>query len=203
MTQPLVLIVDDNELNRKLARDVLRASGIDTVEAGDGAEAIELARTRLPDVILLDLRLPDLDGGEALRRLRAEPATTDIPVVAVTALAGARDALLEAGFDDYIEKPIDAVAFPDQVRSFTAAGRLAPPATGREAPWTALVTPDTIVGIRRSKEANGMRKLVYLAAFAALAVALQTGGGGSATASSARRRRPNGRPISTRSIRSR
>ena len=121
MTQPLILIVDDNELNRKLARDVLGAAGLETLEAASGREAIELARARLPDVILLDLRLPDLDGGEALRRLQAEPATARIPVVAVTALAGARAALLEAGFAGYIEKPIDAVAFPHQVRSYAGA----------------------------------------------------------------------------------
>ena len=78
-------------------------------------------------MILLDLRLPDLDGSEALRRLRAEPATAHIPVVAVTALTGARAALLEAGFDGYIEKPIDAVAFPHQVRSFTGAGEAGTP----------------------------------------------------------------------------
>ncbi len=85
MTAPVVLIVDDSDLNRKLARDVLRASGLATLEAASGEEAIELARARLPDVILMDLRLPDLDGTEAVRRLEAHPATARIPVVAVTA----------------------------------------------------------------------------------------------------------------------
>ena len=122
MTAPVVLIADDSDLNRKLARDVLRASGLATLEAASGEEAIELARARLPDVILMDLRLPDLDGTEAVRRLKAHPATARIPVVAVTAVTGARTALLEAGFAGYIEKPIDAVAFPRQVRSFTGAG---------------------------------------------------------------------------------
>ena len=64
----------------------------------------------------MDLRLPDLDGGEALRRLKAEPATAHIPVVALTAVTGAREALLEAGFAGYVEKPIDVLEFPDQVR---------------------------------------------------------------------------------------
>ena len=127
MTAPVVLIVDDSDLNRKLARDVLRAAGLDTLEAASGEEAIDLARVRLPDVILMDLRLPDLDGGEAVRRLRALPATASIPVVAVTAVTGARDALLEAGFAGYIEKPIDTVAFPRQVRSFTDAGEAGTP----------------------------------------------------------------------------
>ena len=97
MTPPVVLIVDDNELNRKLARDVLRAAGLDTLEAASGEEAIGLAREQLPDLVLMDLRLPDLDGTEALRRLRAEPATAHIPVVALTALSGARDGAPRGG----------------------------------------------------------------------------------------------------------
>jgi len=115
---PLVLIVDDNDLNRKLARDVLRASGLETIEASTGEDAIAIARTRLPDVILMDLRLPDLDGTGALLRLKASRATAEIPVVAMTAVQGARETLLEAGFSGYIEKPIDAVAFPDEVSRF-------------------------------------------------------------------------------------
>jgi two-component system, cell cycle response regulator DivK len=117
MTPPLVLIVDDNDLNRKLARDVLRASGLETIEAASGEDAIAIARKRLPDVILMDIRLPDLDGTEALLRLNANPATAGIPVIAMTALEGAREPLLEAGFSGYIEKPIDALEFPEQVRS--------------------------------------------------------------------------------------
>jgi two-component system, cell cycle response regulator DivK len=132
MTPPLVLIVDDNDLNRKLARDVLRTAGLDTVEAANGEEAIALALEQLPDLILMDLRLPDLDGSEALRRLRAEPATAHSMVVALTALRGARDALLGAGFDDCLEKPIDAVAFPGQVRSFIGRRREAGTPDGRE-----------------------------------------------------------------------
>jgi two-component system cell cycle response regulator DivK len=118
MTPLVVLIVDDDARNRKLARDVLALAGIETLEAARGEDAIELARERLPDLVLMDLRLPDLDGGEALRRLRADPAVAGIPVVAVTAVAGARDALLEAGFDGYLEKPIDVQELPAQVRRF-------------------------------------------------------------------------------------
>lgn len=116
MTTPVVLVVDDDPLNRKLARDVLRAAGFDTLEAARGQEALALARERLPDVVLLDLRLPDLDGIETLRRLKADPAAGGIPVVALTAVAGARDALLHAGFDGYLEKPIDVEALPAEVR---------------------------------------------------------------------------------------
>lgn len=121
MTPLFVLIVDDNDLNRKLARDVLHASGLETIEAANGEEALAIARARLPDVILMDIRLPDLDGTQALLLLKENRATAGIPVIAMTALKGARETLLEAGFSGYIEKPIDAVEFPGQVRSF--AGR--------------------------------------------------------------------------------
>ena len=117
---PLVLIVDDNEKNRKLARDVLRAAGLRTLEAGRGDEAICVATDNRPDVILLDLRLPDMNGTEVARQLRNRTGTGGIPVVALTASAYAwsSDRLLAAGFDGYLQKPIDVRAFPDQVRDF-------------------------------------------------------------------------------------
>jgi len=117
---PLVLIVDDNDRNRKLARDVLRMAGLRTLEAATAAEGIAIASEHLPDVILMDLRLPDLDGTGAARLLRAEPRTARIPVVAMTALAlDARDDwLLDAGFAGSIVKPIDVDEFPDVVRRF-------------------------------------------------------------------------------------
>ena len=117
---PLVLIVDDNEKNRKLARDVLRAAGLRTLEAGRGDEAISVATDNRPDVILLDLRLPDMNGTEVARQLRSGRGTGGIPVVALTASAYAwsSDRLLAAGFDGYLQKPIDVRAFPDQVRGF-------------------------------------------------------------------------------------
>ncbi len=119
---PLVLIVDDNDRNRKLARDVLRVTGFRTLEAGSAKEAIALAVAMLPDLILMDLRLPDLEGTEAARRLRASPPTSDIPVVAMSSLPldPSDDWLLEAGFAGQIPKPIDIDAFPDRVRSFCA-----------------------------------------------------------------------------------
>ena len=121
---PLVLIVDDNDRNRKLTVDVLRAARFRTLEAVTAAEGIALASERLPDVILMDLRLPDLDGTEAARTLRAEPRTSRIPVVAVTALPlDARDDwLVAAGFAGYVVKPIDIDAFPDVVRGFCGLG---------------------------------------------------------------------------------
>jgi two-component system cell cycle response regulator DivK len=117
---PLVLIVDDNERNRKLAREVLRAAGLRTLEAATGGEAIALAGQRRPDVILLDLRLPDMEGTDVARGLRGGAETARIPVVALSAsvYAGGSDRLLAAGFDGYLQKPIDVRAFPEQVRRF-------------------------------------------------------------------------------------
>ena len=117
---PLVLIVDDSEKNRKLARDVLRAGGLRTIEASDGNEALAVAAASLPDVILLDLRLPDMDGWEVARALRDSVRTRRIPVVALSALrsGGDHDALSADGFAGFLEKPIDVRAFPGQVRSY-------------------------------------------------------------------------------------
>ena len=121
---PLVLIVDDNNRNRKLAGDVLRLAQFRTLEAGTAAEGIALASEHLPDVILMDLRLPDLDGLEAARVLRAEPRTARIPVVAVTALRldADDDWVFEAGFAGYVVKPIDIDGFPEVIRQFCARG---------------------------------------------------------------------------------
>jgi two-component system, cell cycle response regulator DivK len=116
----LVLIVDDNEKNMKLARDVLRLGGFRTVEATTGGESISLAVEHLPDVILMDIRLPDMDGTAAAQRIKGDPRTAAIPIVALTSLAmkGDREVLLAAGFDGYLEKPISVREFPEQVRSF-------------------------------------------------------------------------------------
>ena len=122
MTPLVVLIVDDDARNRKLARDVLGLAGFETCEATSGERAIAVAFERLPDVILMDIRLPDLDGNEVLRHLKADLATACIPVVALTALTGAREALLEAGFSGYIEKPIDVREFAADVRRHCPAG---------------------------------------------------------------------------------
>ena len=117
---PLVLIVDDNERNLKLHRDVLRADGLRTLEATTGAEAIDLATTHAPDLILMDLGLPDMDGTDAARALAEHPRTAQIPVVALTSLRleDAGDRLRNAGFAGYLEKPISVVDFPAQVRGY-------------------------------------------------------------------------------------
>ena len=119
---PLVLIVDDNQKNLKLARDVLRAAGLRTLEAESGAEGMALAAKHLPDVILMDLRLPDMDGTDAARALRSAARTARIPVVALSALPieSNGDWFLAAGFAGYLEKPISVGEFPDQVRRYCA-----------------------------------------------------------------------------------
>jgi two-component system cell cycle response regulator DivK len=116
----LVLIVDDNEMNLRLARDVLRFAGLRTIEATTGAEGVRLAAVHIPDVILMDVRLPDMDGPAALVQLHNEPRTAGIPVVAVTssAMMGDRQLLLGVGFDGYLEKPISVKEFAEQVRAF-------------------------------------------------------------------------------------
>jgi two-component system cell cycle response regulator DivK len=122
MADELVLIVDDNEKNLRLARDVLRFAGFRTVEAVTGGEGVASAIEHQPDVILMDIRLPDMDGTDAVRLLKDEPRTAQIPVVALTSLAmkGDREWFLASGFDGYLEKPISVRELPAQVRSFCA-----------------------------------------------------------------------------------
>ena len=119
-----MLIVEDNEQNLRLTRDMLHHHGFETIAAMDGRSGLELAAARLPDVVLLDIDLPDLDGREVLRRLRSDPGTASLPVIAVTAYAmeGDREELLGAGFDDYITKPISVRTFADQVRAHCRPG---------------------------------------------------------------------------------
>jgi len=113
----LVLIIEDNERNLKLARDLLEIHGFRTAEATDATSGIALALQVQPDVILMDIQLPDIDGVTALQRLRADSRTASIPVLAVTAYAmtGDRRRFLNVGFDDYITKPLDVKRFPAQV----------------------------------------------------------------------------------------
>jgi two-component system cell cycle response regulator DivK len=104
-----ILVVEDNEKNMKLVRDVLLATGYRTLEAATGGQAIELAAEHAPDLVLMDIQLPDVDGVNVLRRLRADERTAAIPVLAVTAQAmhGDRERLLAAGFDGYVSKPLN------------------------------------------------------------------------------------------------
>jgi CheY-like chemotaxis protein len=116
----LVLVVDDNEKNARLACDVLGLAGIRTLRAATAEEALAVARERRPDLVLMDLRLPDLDGAEAARRLAVDERTSGIPVVALSALSldASNGWFREAGFVGYIEKPIDVRELPVQVRRY-------------------------------------------------------------------------------------
>jgi two-component system cell cycle response regulator DivK len=115
-----ILVIEDNERNLKLVRDVLRFAGYDVIEARSGEQGVALASECSPDLVLMDLQLPHMDGTEALRLLRESPLTRHVPVVAVTAFAMQedRDRAFRAGFDGYLEKPISVRALPEQVRGY-------------------------------------------------------------------------------------
>jgi len=118
MANELILIVEDNEKNLKLVRDVLQYKGYQTIEAATGEDGVRLAKARIPDLVLMDIQLPGMDGIMALGALRADPATRAIPVIAVTASAMTHDRkkIMAAGFDGYQSKPIKVKEFMDAVR---------------------------------------------------------------------------------------
>ena len=122
MTGERILVVEDNEKNMKLFRDVLSATGYRTLEATTGGEALELATEQAPDLVLMDIQMPGVDGVEALLRLRADDRTAAIPVLAVTAQAmqGDRERFLAAGFDGYVSKPLHVGELIDTVREHCA-----------------------------------------------------------------------------------
>jgi two-component system, cell cycle response regulator DivK len=122
VTPRRILVVEDNPLNLKLIRDVLQVAGYDVIEAHTGEEGLHLAREDPPDLVLMDLQLPGIDGTETLRRLRQDSLARKVPVVAVTAFAMAedRERAALAGFDGYIEKPISVRALPGQIEAFLA-----------------------------------------------------------------------------------
>jgi two-component system, cell cycle response regulator DivK len=114
----LVLVVEDNEKNRKLVRDVLTFKGYEVIEAETGEEGVRLAHELHPDLILMDIQLPGIDGATALRQLRGDPATRMIPALAVTASAMIQDrqTIMAAGFEGYQSKPLNIKAFLEAVR---------------------------------------------------------------------------------------
>lgn len=116
------LLVEDNEQNRGLMRYLLRAGGFECLEASDGRRGVECAQAERPDIVLMDLQMPDMDGFAALAAIRADPAIASTPVVAVTAysMAGDREKALSAGFAGYISKPIDPWTFVETVQGYLA-----------------------------------------------------------------------------------
>jgi two-component system cell cycle response regulator DivK len=125
----VVLIVEDNEKNLKLVRDILQVKGYETVEATTGEDGVRLANERPPDLVLMDIQLPGMNGIEALRVLRGNPATAKIPVIAVTASVMQQDRKLitDAGFDAYVGKPINLKEFLEAVRTALERGRTGSP----------------------------------------------------------------------------
>lgn len=121
----LILIIEDNDKNLKLVRDVLQVKGYATIEAGTAEEGLELADAHKPDLVLMDIQLPGMNGIEARKQLRANPVTTTIPVIAVTAsvMEQDRSQITEAGFDGYISKPLNLKEFLDTVRATLERGR--------------------------------------------------------------------------------
>jgi CheY-like chemotaxis protein len=119
MTPARVLIVDDNELNLEIAAHVLRRDGFEVATAHDGRAALARLAERLPDLVLMDIQLPGLDGLTLTRQLRDDPTTRHLVIVAFTAFAmkGDRERMIAAGCDGYIAKPIDVARFADQVRA--------------------------------------------------------------------------------------
>ena len=115
-----ILIVEDDRLNMKLLNDLLQVRGYDTVQSVDGGDVMQLAAKHHPDLIIMDIQLPEVSGVEHVKTLKADDALKDIPVLAVTAFAlkGDEDKILEAGFDGYIAKPISVPHFLETVEKF-------------------------------------------------------------------------------------
>ena len=125
MANELILVVEDNERNRRLVRDVLTFKGYEIVEAETGEDGVRLAQERRPQLVLMDIRLPGIDGVEALRRLRADATTRDIPAMARTAsvMTADRQRIMSAGFDAYQSKPIHVKEFVAAVEQLLAQQR--------------------------------------------------------------------------------
>jgi CheY-like chemotaxis protein len=124
MTGEQILVVEDNEKNMKLLRDVLVAAGYRVIEATTGGRAIEQASDNAPDLVLMDVQLPDIGGLGVLARLRADERTASIPVLAVTAQAmqGDRERFLAAGFDGYVSKPVNIIELVGAVEQHCHGG---------------------------------------------------------------------------------
>jgi len=117
-----ILVVEDNEQNRILMRQILVHHGYEVLEAIDGLTGLEMARTHMPALVLLDIQMPVMNGFAVIRELRGTPELSRIKVIAVTSFAmkGDREKALEAGFDEYVTKPLDTRKFPELVKEILA-----------------------------------------------------------------------------------
>jgi two-component system cell cycle response regulator DivK len=125
MPAPKVLYIEDDYQNRVLVRRVLEASGFSILEAEDGTEGLQIAQAYVPDLILIDINLPEMDGYEVTSRLKSLEALNHVPIVALTAnvMKGDRERTLAAGCDGYIQKPIDVDLLPEQINTFLTSRR--------------------------------------------------------------------------------
>ena len=130
-----VMIVEDNELNMKLFHDLLEANGYRTVGTRNGLEVLDLARKRRPDLILMDIQLPEVSGLEVTKWLKEDPELQAIPVVAVTAFAmkGDEGRIREGGCEAYLSKPISVPKFIETIRRFLGVGQSMPAVSSRRA----------------------------------------------------------------------
>ncbi|HYL18266.1 MAG TPA: response regulator [Burkholderiales bacterium] len=159
---PRILIVDDNATNVKILQTRLAADGYEIVSAGDGEEGLAAARRDTPDLILLDVMMPKLDGFEVCRRLRADPAFPFTPIILVTAMADSKDVVtgLEAGADEYLTKPIDHAALSARVRSMLRIKRLHDTVEELAAEvkaWNATLTAQVAAQVREIERVGRLR----------------------------------------------
>ncbi|HET7230614.1 MAG TPA: response regulator [Longimicrobium sp.] len=123
---PLVLIAEDHEDSRDALQTLLEALGYRVAVAGNGAQAVEVALAQRPDLVLMDMMMPEVDGFAATRMLRADPAFGEVPIIAITAMEGARESVLQAGCSDMVLKPVDIRAFLEKLRVWLGSGQRGP-----------------------------------------------------------------------------
>ena len=128
-----ILVAEDNPVNRELLRELLEGRGYAVVEAGDGQQALQMVEASLPDLLLLDLGMPVLDGYATVRKIRENPRLADLPVLAVTAYAmrGDREKIMGCGFDGYLSKPINATLLQEEILRLLSGQDLLRSSTGR------------------------------------------------------------------------
>ena len=178
---PRILLVEDNELNRDMLTRRLERRGFEVLSAGDGAEGVALARSTAPDLVLMDMSLPVLDGWEATRRLKADPATGRIPVIALTAhaMSGDREQAMAAGCDDFDTKPVELPRLLEKIGALLATPHVPTP-HARDTIETPAVSRPDVVGYELP-----LAGLADLAAVRDFVRAACTAAGGSAEATEA------------------
>ena len=120
MSKGRILVVEDNPDNMTLVEDILLSLGYDVLQAPDGERGVEIAYSEMPDLILMDLALPKMDGWTAARQIKTDPATCDIPIIALTAhaMVGDRERAIESGCDDYVTKPVDVSQLAQKITQY-------------------------------------------------------------------------------------